>query len=282
MKKILLFIVFLTGCGGGGPESSKPEPPEPLKPIHILVAIGQQNAAGGASDIHKAPSVPSGWGYKWVNGKSLPLSEPTRQDSKATGSAWSAYAVRFHELKGEPVVIVNTGIDDARIEQIAQESASGGSIHSLARSAINHYSSNGYEVKSISAVFAHGEIDSGLGTPIDSYFQSLNAVKSNLKGINNMFEFYMVRTGYSLSFNCSALETAYVLGEEQIARALNPVSNLPVFFASSGNMSDSINYSQDAYNRLGSQIADNVAYYLNGVDVSQTLKSQATPDFRCN
>lgn len=282
MKKILLFVVFLVGCGEGGSEPSKPEPSEPLKPIHILVAIGQQNAAGGASDIHKAPSVPSGWGYKWVNGKSLLLSEPTRQDSKASGSAWSAYVIRFHELKGEPVAVVNTGIDDAKMEQIAQGSASDGAIRNVIRSAIDYYDSNGYEIKSISAVFVHGESDAGAGTSIDGYFESFNTVKSNLKGINSMFEFYTVRTGYSLSFNCSALETAYVLGEEQIGRALNPVSNLPVFFNASNDMSDNIHYSQDAYNKLGGQIADNVVYYLNGVDVSQTLKSQTTPDFRCN
>lgn len=282
MKKILLLIVFLAGCGGGaGSESSKPEPQDPLKPIHILVAIGQQNAAGGSSDIHKAPDVPLDWGYKWVGGQSFPLSEPTRQDSKASGSAWSAYAIRFHELKGEPVVIVNTGIDDADISKIAQE-AQAGSVRTLVSSAVNYYTNNGYDIKSLSAVFIHGESDAGASTPIEYYFQSLNEVKSSLKDIDSMFEFYIVRTGYSLSFNCTALDVSYTLGEEQINRALYPVSNLPVLFAQSGEMSDAIHYNQEAYNQLGSQIADNVVYYIDGVDVSQSIKAQDTPDFRCN
>ena len=283
---IILISVFLIACKGGSSPEPKKETPPPQKKeaIHILVSYGQSNSAGRAKDIQNAPGVPQSWGYEWrANSKTAEhLAEPTRQDSLNEGSAWSAFAIRFHELTGEKVVIVNVGVDGKKISSLTPSGDDGSVAFNWIMESINHYENhNQYEIKSVSMVWLQGESDTSNQTDLDSYFADLETIKAEFRSLHNLAEFYVVRVGYSVKHTCEQKRHGHILGNKQINKSEKPISNLPVYFMSEGAMSDNIHYSQDAYNRLGVNIADNLVYYLNGTDVSQTLKSESTPDFRC-
>ena len=287
MKTItLLSLLFLIACKGGSSPEPKKETPPPQKKevIHILVAYGQSNSAGRAIDIQNAPNVPQGWAYEWrANSQTAEqLAEPTRQDSLGEGSAWSSFAIRFHELTGEKVVIVNAGMDGRKISKLTPNSNDGSLAFGWINDAITYYqASNQYDIKSVSMVWLQGESDISRQTNLDDYFTDLEAIKAEFKSLHSLAEFYAVRVGYSTQHDCEQKRHGYILGSKQINKSDKPVSNLSVSIVEKGLMSDSVHYSQEGYNMLGADIADNLVYYLNGVDVSQTLKSEITPDFRC-
>lgn len=292
MKKLTLILPFLllVACKGSDPEPEPATAPpvsvaEPTKTaIHLLIATGQSNSAGSAIDIENAPQVPQGWAFEWRGHRAEPvhLAEPTRQNSKHRGSAWSAFAIRFHELTGEKVVVINAAIGGRKVSELTPYSQDGAIAFGWIQDAVEHYrKSPDYQIKSISAVWLQGEADAAELTDLDQYFRDLEEVERGIKAIAPSAGFYVVRVGYNSAFDCDQLKRAYALGQGQIDRSPTPVSNLPVSFVNEGSMSDNVHYSQDAYNRLGVDVANNLVYYLNGTDVSYQLKSEIVPDFRC-
>lgn len=271
----LTFAIF--GCKGDKPQQDVKEQLNLVgkQPIHLVIAYGQSNAAGSSPDIQNAPLVPDGWGYLW-NGKEQHLSEPTRWNNKPLGSAWSSYAIRFHELTGESVAVINVAIDGKKISELTPNSRKGREMFRIMEDSLAYYINSNRKIKSVSMIYLQGEADSRDLTPIDEYFSSLNSIKSKFLSLHQSSKFYIARIGYNSNFNKEQTNHAFYLGHKQIKFAECPVFAKAPSFQNKGLMSeDGIHYLQEAYNTMGAEIAENIVYYINGTDISNKLVEES-------
>lgn len=72
----------------------------------LFTVAGQSNAHGSSRDPENSPVPPVGWAYYWDGAALSPLEDPWATVS--FGSAWPSFAIKFTELTGKGVILIDS------------------------------------------------------------------------------------------------------------------------------------------------------------------------------
>lgn len=102
---LLGLCLLLVGCGGDAPTAAA----RPANELDVFLIAGQSNARG-RGDRLLSPDVPTGVAFVW-SVKDLALVEADDPVGDArTGSAWPAFALRYHAETGRRPVLIPTAV----------------------------------------------------------------------------------------------------------------------------------------------------------------------------
>ncbi len=273
-NSFIIAIIFFCGCGmeSANGESNVVKFHEPE--THLFLIYGQSNGEGGAYDIDTTPALS---GELWnVWGKTpATLKDPTRYDGRFRGSAWPVFAEEYNRLSGNKAIILNASKGNTAMHDLKV----GTTHHNLAmewlQDALMHY---GSDIKSVSMIFVHGELDASLQTPYDTYFKDLAEISDHLNSFTGLYTVtYIHRVGLNL-YSSWTSDLMMKFGHEIIKRTKSRVDLKPAFvkaptfnFENGLQETDYVHYSRAGYTVMGREMAVTIYNYQEGRDVAPDL-----------
>lgn len=246
--------------------------------LDVFIVAGQSNAVG-RGDAADAPRVPEGVAYEYDDGL-VHLEHPIGDDhtpEDASGSAWTAFACRYHELTGRSSVYVAAAVGGS-----ALHAAADGETHHWDVDAGSPYvetavettvdcldhldaTDTAYVLRGV--LWSQGErdaqaIDNGTVTP-EAYRGKLEALVATFRDRLDRpdLDVFVFRTGRMQSGDTPGFE-AVRDGQEAVATAdanVHIVFRGALDFPAEGKMSDEYHYTQSGYNQMGRVGAESVA-----------------------
>jgi hypothetical protein len=241
----------------------------------LFLVAGQSNAVGmGDSTLSVLCKPGTAFEYRETTHSLVPLTDPVGEnhldfESARTGSAWPAFAQRFHELTGQPVVIVpaarggSSGHAKAELNNYGTW-AENGKLFTQAIAKTNRaLALTGLPLEGI--VWLQGErdanaINAGQLTEAE-YQQSLEQVIERFRNaFGKQVPFFIVQTGFYRNHSRAGFEAVRrvqqrVADEETgICLAYDQTGD----FEARGWMKDDIHYSQLGLNEIGKSVAESM------------------------
>lgn len=253
--------------------------------IHVFSGAGQSNAVGqgtatNSPDLSKSVAME----YEPDTDSLTALKDPV--GNATDGSAWPAFAERYHELTGVPVVIVTTAKGGSAQTQAADGGdgnwGPNGALRSRlvdeVNSTMSRLDADGYDAVYKGILWSQGEQDA-LTIKNDSTY-----TKSDYKaGLETMLDYYDSQFG---TWQFNILETAYRDGNDNLAhldvreaqrevcRARNYVhygSGQQRSFITRNLLVDTVHYNQEGLNIMGKTAAERI---VGGESDPSVLKFQ--------
>jgi len=248
--------------------------------------IGGQSNAVGRGDTTLSPKLTIAIGRQYWDGSIRVANNPIGQpiDSLHRGSAWPAFIIRYNQLTGHMVGLVQTAVGAS--SQVASTApAAGGSWDTggtlfntmIARSdsSIAAFKAQGFHVNNCGMLWMQGEqdaigVENGTTTGANYYQRAIIMINNFRAHYGPRVPFYMVRLGAASMRGHYGFDTIRNR-QEQLAKAgyVIMIDRLASTFVQLGLMNpvpvfNNYHYSQPGYNLIGINAAENmVAGYKN-------------------
>ena len=247
------------------------------KVVDLVIFMGQSNMAGYGGTASKAPVVQEGHGY-WFKSiadptKLYPLAEPFGAGEKNTssglgtgqmkGSMVSAFANKYYESTGIPIVAVSAAQGNTAIEWWQPGNAPLNDAINRYKTAKIWLSQNDYTIRHNFMVWCQGESDGWNGTSKETYKTKFGAILDAMK-IEGIETCFMVRIGVQKT-DATEFDTI-IAAQTELCREREDtvmVCTATAGFVKEGLMSDNVHYSQDGYNIAGTLAGGYAADYVN-------------------
>src|SRR6267142_1806075 len=249
----------------------------------LFLVAGQSNAAG-VGDYHLSPQCPpnSAFEYRLSGDDLLPLKDPVGEneygfDKAKTGSAWPAFALRYHELSNNRVFIVQAAKGGSTLNPGYRNYLRWDSLGWLWSAAVAkaRKAMDKTELPLSGIIWSQGEAD---GTFINAQRLTGAEYQAQLKNLIGRFRrefgptlpFYIIQTGFAGGEDPGGFEIVQSV-QEQICRELPYtylVYSFTRYFPEFNLMTDYVHYNQHGYNVLGKTVAE----VIDHIDKTKTFQ----------
>jgi len=261
--------------------------------VDVIIFAGQSNAKGWSIDPLNTTPLNKGYGYMYYPGGDISPLSPIIP-GRTQGGPHSAFAQRYVENNGHPVIIIDAAVNGSTILDVNQVTYLGSGVslsgHTWDLSASNNVydawakplidqalidiAAAGYVHNSPRVIWAQGETDAA-GSPRGG--QNAIDYQSSLEAIIDRFEtdygidgFFISLLGYGDPSQNGATNAADVnwdsIRNAQIAAsASRNLAHIAFTGAASfrsttsDKMADTLHYTQSGYNEMGAGLADGIS-----------------------
>jgi Carbohydrate esterase, sialic acid-specific acetylesterase len=248
-----------------------------IQVVDMVLFIGQSNMEGRGNEI-TSTDVPADWAYEYKSATDeiVHLDDPVGENlpgRAAGGSLIPAFAKSYYENIQENRIIV--AVHGAKGGTSISEWQKGGSLFDQAVQRFNQGktfidSQPNMAVGRVYYIWLQGERDAVLGTTKDSYKTQFTQFHNDMmNGIGANENGFMIRIGYDYRDTTDTLAVEQImLAQNELADELSDLTMISkltsTFTVENGLMqSDEVHYSQDGYNQLGEESAQNLTKYLD-------------------
>ncbi len=253
-------------------EDSSETTSAPTEYVLFLMA-GQSNAHGSSRDPENSPVPPANWAFYW-NGASLsPLEDPWATASY--GSAWPSFAIKFTELTGKGVILVDGATGGTAMAPAADIGngywgGAGGGLRENAvadlNACITHLRSASYAYQFGGVLWSQGErdaqsIDASTITKADYTSAWANFIAYMRGELGDFWPFVFSRTGSKDSGDTSGFQDirdaqdSICAADQFVLMGFTGALNFPAL----GMMYDDLHYDQAGLNKMGEAMAQSCA-----------------------
>jgi hypothetical protein len=244
-------------------------------PIDLVMFMGQSNMAGRGVAF-EAPAVPKGYGYEF-----RAISDPTKlcdivepfgidennengvnEPGKKTGSLVSSFTIAYYKATGVPIVGVSASKGGSSINNWQPNGSYLNDSITRFKTAETYLLNNGYEIRRKFMVWCQGETDGDHSMPKAEYKTKLQAMMETMftTGIEKCF---LIRIGNhrdlpELYSNIKKAQTDFCKEYENAVLVSTQFDKMVEL----GLMKDCFHYKQPAYNMVGTEAGNNVAFYI--------------------
>lgn len=266
---LLALIILSTSC-------SKKDEHEKAggKEIKLFLVAGQSNAKG-LGDKAASPdnaSLPT-FEFFTEHNSIQPLKDPVGYagcyfEAAESGSAWPAFAKRYHELSGDSVVIVQAAKGGSACHPLAETNNWGnwsekGNLFNCSISKVQ-MASQYLKVPLSGIIWSQGEndadaINQGIKTKEDYKIALKSVIKHYRDVLGQNLKFYIILTGYNTAVSTKTGTDIVRSVQEEVAKE-DPLTNVVYRktdqFPELGWMHDVVHYNQQGLNDIGTVSAD--------------------------
>lgn len=253
-------------------EDSSETTSAPTEYVLFLMA-GQSNAHGSSRDPENSPVPPANWAFYW-NGASLsPLEDPWATASY--GSAWPSFAIKFTELTGKGVILVDGATGGTAMAPAADIGngywgGAGGGLRENAvadlNACITHLRSASYAYQFGGVLWSQGErdaqsIDASTITKADYTSAWANFIAYMRGELGDFWPFVFSRTGSKDSGDTAGFQAirdaqdSICAADQFVLMGFTGALNFPAL----GMMYDDLHYDQAGLNKMGEAMAQSCA-----------------------
>lgn len=244
----------------------------------LFVVAGQSNAVGqGQADSSVRVPMGVAFEYRYQHDTLVPLVDPVGENALAfqparTGSAWPAFAQRYHQLTGQQVIIIPAARGGSSCHSNAEMADYGtwsadGRKPLLANAIQKINRAQQHEKQPVSGIiWLQGERDANAifdgKLTAQTYEAALISVIQRFReALGATIPFYIVLTG-NQSGRAPTGNEAVRMVQRRVARQLTNVSIVYADtdqFPEKRRMKDFVHYNQDALNDIGKTVAERIA-----------------------
>ena len=238
-------------------------------PIDVFIIAGQSKAVG-QGDKAKSPKVLSGKILQIYNGVISDANDPV--GNAQTGSAWPAFGNEYYALTSRAVAFVPTAVGGTGLSAYADIGTGHWSGHTFfgqidllgdsiaaAQSALSLLTQVGYMPELKGVLWCQGAneamgISKGGKLTGNGFAQMLiNVITRYRHNLGAELPFYIFKTGTDTNFDDAGFAVIRAAQDHVAATTQHTkiIFGGAVTFAARGMLSDSVHYSQDAYNEMG-------------------------------
>lgn len=253
---------------------------EPLKTedgkiiIDLIFFAGQSNMSGCGGNYNYAPKVEEGHGYEF-----RAISDPTRLyniiepfganenvvnaimdfPGQKNGSMVSAFANKYYELTGVPIVAVSASSGGTNTDFWLSQPVTYDLSERLKRAQV-WLESNDYYIRKQFVIWLQGESDAIVGTTSEKYNDNMDNIIRPLfiGGVQKVFFITPGRTITNNHYFDDVIKAQLKMGKES---GYYGVATTILSKVSSEYMVDEWHYNQSVLNLIGEEAAKSVAYY---------------------
>lgn len=281
MTRILILLTLTIGLGSVHAQDG---------PADIFIVAGQSNAEG-RGEGNTGPWIDDGVAWAWSPDTQSATPLARNQRGHLAGSAWPAFAGRYHEITGRKVVIVEMAVGGT-----SQVVSSGGDGHwdvhagsTLFDDAVGAHKqardAYGIESPIVAWLWSQGEqdavaIDRGL-TTADQYRDGLRSMVDSLDAVLPGTRFLVLRTGRPTAADTPGYQAVrhvqrqLVVEHPNVEAAFDDAVSFPV----RGLMRDGVHWNQRGLDEAGRSAAEVAAgFALASTRPPETAAPQLWPN----
>lgn len=229
------------------------------KTVDLVLFSGQSNMSG-RGDGSLATVCPEGEGYWYKDGGMTQITGAFGNESNSTGSMVSSVAKAYFDSCGVPIVAVSHSYGGAPISQFVPGTDRYTQGVELYSAAAAYLEAQGYTIRKKAMVWCQGETDAENGLSQSDYEAAFRSLRDGLKADCSITEFFMVEIG-QYKTNMTMFDNIKAAQEHLTATEPDIIMASRKFIGATGLMKDVWHYTQPAYNLVGRDAGNHMAYY---------------------